>query len=167
MYEIERKYIVDPASPALHRALTTAGSGDHIRQGYVIAAGATGELRLRSRNGRHTMTVKRGTPPQREEYEVDVPTELFEQLWPATDGCRVKKRRWHIRYGELDVELDAFDGALQGLWLAEIEFPSLQDAKRAGSVESPAWLGPEVTHDKRFTNQALAQASAPPTVDEL
>ena len=115
MHEIERKYIVDPASPALHRALTTAGSGEQIRQGYVIAAGATGELRLRSRNGRHTMTVKRGTPPLREEYEVDMPTELFEQLWPATDGCRVKKRRWHIRYGELDVELDAFDGAFARL----------------------------------------------------
>jgi adenylate cyclase len=47
---------------------------------------------------------------------------------------------------------------LDGLVVAEIEFPSEEDAK---AFQPPHWLGEEVTGDHRYMNETLATKGLP------
>jgi CYTH domain-containing protein len=53
--------------------------------------------------------------------------------------------------------VDVFHGALAGLFLAEVEFASVEDA---GAHVPAAFCRAEVTADRRFTGGSLARASA-------
>lgn len=149
--EIERKFLV-AAAPAGTFAEST------IRQGYVAIAQDGGEVRVRDRDGECTLTVKQGTGVVREEHETPISAELFAALWPATGGRRVEKRRLLVPLGELTAEVDVFAGALEGLVLAEVEFP---DAGAAAGFVPPAWFGAEVSTDGRYKNQSLALHGIP------
>src|SRR6185312_6056108 len=99
-------------------------------------------------------TVKSGAGISRIELEDETSKEVFETMWPLTEGRRVLKRRYRIPDGDLIWEIDQF--ADRDLVLAEVELPS-SDAK----VEPPAWLAPhivrDVTDDPAFTNYSLAR----------
>ena len=83
----------------------------------------------------------------------------FETLWALTDGRRVSKTRHLIPLDDgLTAELDVYAGALEGLLTAEIEFPTLEASE---AFTPPAWLGREVTGDKRFAAQSLALHGRP------
>lgn len=149
--EVERKFLVaDP--PALDGA-----EADEIDQGY-LALGDDGEVRLRRRGERLLLTAKRGSGLSRQEAEVELDRERFDALWPLTEGRRLHKRRHVIPHGDVIVEVDVYAGELEGLVVAEIEFPS-EEAARA--FEPPAWLGEEVTGDRRYLNETLAAEGAP------
>src|SRR5262249_30839762 len=64
--------------------------------------------------------------------------------------------------GELEVELDVFEGGLQGLLVAEIEFA---DTEQSHGFEPPGWLGEEITGDDRYAGQRLAENGAPARSD--
>jgi CYTH domain-containing protein len=51
-----------------------------------------------------------------------------------------------------------YSGALTGLMVAEVEFPS-EEAARA--FVPPAWFGREVTNDSRYKNRRLATEGLP------
>ena len=51
------------------------------------------------------------------------------------------------------IELDLFEGSLEGLIIAEVEFPTV---KASRSFAPPAWFGREVTRDARYKNRNLA-----------
>jgi adenylate cyclase len=149
--EVERKFLV-PASPELDGT-----ESDEIDQGY-LAIGEDGEVRLRRKGERLFLTAKRGTGLSREEAEVEVDREAFDRLWPLTEGRRLHKRRHVIPHGEFSIELDVYAGDLQGLIVAEIEFPSEDEAK---GFDPPDWLGEEVTGDARYLNETLATHGIP------
>jgi adenylate cyclase len=94
------------------------------------------------------------------EEELAIEDERFERLWPLTEGRRIEKTRYEIP-GEdgSTIELDVYDGALDGLVVAEVEFDSEDAADR---FAGPDWLGEEVTDDKRYKNQRLACEGRPP-----
>jgi CYTH domain-containing protein len=149
--EVERKFLVtDP--PALE-----AAAGDEIDQGY-LAIGSDGEVRLRNKGGRYQLTAKRGSGLSREEGEIEVDRERFAELWPLTVGRRLHKRRHALPHGELTIEIDVYAGDLDGLIVAEIEFPSEEDAR---AFDPPTWLGDEVTGDRRYLNETLATEGRP------
>jgi CYTH domain-containing protein len=52
--------------------------------------------------------------------------------------------------------VDVFHGELAGLFLAEVEFDSDEEA---AALRPAAFCGPEVTADRRFTGGALARAT--------
>ena len=58
--------------------------------------------------------------------------------------------------------VDEFSGHLTGLRLAEVEVQHLDE-----TVALPDWLGPEVSHDERFSGGALAVADAGRVADLL
>jgi adenylate cyclase len=150
--EVERKFLVsDP--PELD-----ATESDEIEQGY-LAIGADGEVRLRRKGERHVLTAKRGSGLSRDEGEVELDREAFERLWPLTEGRRLHKRRHVVPLGDLKIELDVYEGDLEGLVVAEIEFGSEDEARR---FEPPEWIGEEVTGDERYLNETLA-AEGPPS----
>jgi adenylate cyclase len=95
----------------------------------------------------------------RVEEDVDIEPERFERLWPLTADRRIEKTRYEIDLDEgLTIELDVYEGALEGLAVAEVEFDSEQDAE---AFAPPGWLGREVTDDPGYKNQRLACDGAP------
>jgi adenylate cyclase len=149
--EVERKFLV-PQPPDLDGT-----ESDEIEQGY-LAIGAEGEVRVRRKGERLVLTAKRGSGLSRQEAEIDLDRERFDELWPLTEERRLHKRRHVLPHGDLEIEVDVYDGELEGLVVAEIEFPSEEDANR---FDPPDWLGDEVTGDRRYLNETLAAEGAP------
>ena len=58
----------------------------------------------------------------------------------------------------LTAEIDLYDGELEGLVTAEVEFP---DEETALAYPAPDWLGEDVTGDKRYANRTLATDGIP------
>jgi adenylate cyclase len=151
--EIERKFLVGDLPDGLDE-------GERIAQGYLAIAGDGVEVRIRRRGDATTLTVKSGPAHVRTEEEIPIDERRFESLWPLTDGRRVSKTRHRLAVGpDLLAELDVFDGDHEGLRVLEIEFPSVEASER---FAPPAWLGPEVTGDRRYANQSLALEGVPP-----
>jgi adenylate cyclase len=149
--EVERKF-------RLRRPPDLSGSdADPIEQGY-LAVGADGEVRLRLKGEQRLLTVKRGAGLSRGEAEVEVSPEQFEELWPLTEGRRLRKGRHVLPHDGFEIEVDVYEGELEGLIVAEIEFDSEEDAR---AFEPPGWLGDDVTGDERFLNENLAVNGAP------
>ena len=150
MTEIERTFLLTEL-PAATRDLEPT----RIEQGYLAITDEV-EVRVRARADDHLLTVKGGRGEVRTEVTVPVSREQFNDLWAMTEGRRITKQRWVLPYdpqGEVEVEVDRFDGELDGLLIAEVEFGSLE-ASRAFSP--PDWFGREVTDDQRYRNAALA-----------
>jgi adenylate cyclase len=151
--EIERKFLVDEP-PNL-----SGCESKSIEQGYLTLADAGAEVRLR-RTDRDALvlTVKGGTGRSRVEEELDLDASAFDSLWPLTEGRRIRKARYVLPRDELEIELDVFEGELEGLVVAEVEFDS-DDA--ADSFDPPEWFGDEVTGDDRYLNETLATKGRP------
>jgi adenylate cyclase len=152
MAEIERKFIVaDPPERLLEH-------GSAIQQGYLSIEPV--EVRIRSRDGEaHELTVKSLGGLARTEVELALTPDQFDELWPLV-GAVIEKTRYVADQDGRTLEVDVYGGTLDGLVVAEVEFPSEGEAT---TFIPPAWFGREVTTDLRFRNAALAQASAPPT----
>ena len=97
--------------------------------------------------------------PAGAEEEVALDAADFDHLWPLTEGRRVVKTRYLVPLdGGLTAEVDVYEGALDGLLTAEVEFP---DEAAAHAFVAPAWMGEDVTGDKRYANQRLATEGKP------
>jgi len=151
--EIERKFLVAEL-PEGYRSVPSA----RLRQGYLLVA-PTGSARLRDADGTRTLTVKSGSGLVRSEHEIEITSEQFEALWPATEGRRLEKRRYRMpAEGRLTFEIDVFEGSLTGLEFVEVEFPSEADA---AAFTPPPWFGTEVTDDPAYTNASLSTRGRP------
>ncbi len=151
--EIERKFLVNAVPDNLQEFENTV-----IRQGYLVIGDDGSEVRLRDRNGQYTLTTKSKGELSRGEWETPIRTEQFEALWPATVGKRVEKTRYAIPLGDVTIELDVYQGELEGLVSAEVEFP---DEATARAFTPPKWMSVDVTNDKAFKNQQLALNGLP------
>src|SRR5262245_700753 len=93
-----------------------------IRQGYVAIHPDGTEVRLRAKGGRRLLGIKSGPARTRVEEEIELDEARFDALWPLTEGRRIEKRRYVIPADEgLSIELDVYEGDLEGLLTAEIE----------------------------------------------
>lgn len=150
--EIERKFLLEEPPEGLD-----SNRSVEIEQGY-LAISPEAEVRVRRAGEACTLTVKRGSGEEREEIEVDLSEEQFEALWA---GCRERlaKRRYLVPLAEeTTAEVDVYAGSLEGLAVAEVEFPSREAAR---SFRAPDWFGREVTGERRYANQALATGGIP------
>jgi adenylate cyclase len=151
--EIERKFRVLDPPPWLSECRSEA-----IDQGYLAVAEDGDEVRLRRIDGSSVLlTVKRGRGEERLEVEIGLTDDQFRELWPLTEGRRLEKRRHRVE-GEPVIEVDVYGGELEGLVIAETEFPSVDASHR---FDPPDWLGEELTADGRYANQHLAASGLP------
>jgi CYTH domain-containing protein len=156
--EIERKFRLSEVPPTMRFARRVP-----IRQGYLALDGDT-EVRLRITPQAAVLTIKAGRGGVRVEEEIPLQTRQAEALWELTEGRRVQKSRRRVRLAgpadgpELHVEVDEYAGALDGLVVAEVEFP---DEATAHGFEPPAWFGRELTDDWRYANRSLASDGMP------
>jgi len=150
--EIERKFLVEQLPGDVDWL-----DDRPLRQGYVALDGAT-EVRIRDDDGSWRLTIKHGGGARRVEEEMGVEPRRGEALWTLTEGRRIEKRRHRVTYGDAMLEVDVFEGDLQGLVVAEVEFG---DEATAAAFVPPAWFGPEVTDDPAYKNRALAVDGRP------
>jgi CYTH domain-containing protein len=156
--EIERKFLLSGVPPTMRFA-----HREPIRQGYLALDGDT-EVRLRITAKGAVLAIKAGRGGVRVEEEIALQTRQAEALWELTEGRRVQKTRRKVRLAgpaagpELYVEVDEYAGALDGLVVAEVEFP---DEEAARGFEPPAWFGRELTDDWRYANHSLASDGMP------
>ncbi|MEA2195590.1 MAG: adenylate cyclase [Solirubrobacteraceae bacterium] len=163
--EIERKFLLHGVPPTMRFAHREA-----MRQGYVALDGDT-EVRIRITPEGGVLTIKAGRGGVRVEQEIALAPRQAEALWELTEGRRVQKTRRRVRLAggaagaDLVAEVDEYAGALDGLVVAEVEFP---DEEAARGFKPPAWFGRELTDDWRYANRSLASDGMPeePAGDE-
>ncbi len=152
--EIERKFLIIDSVEEWKKF-----PSKQIEQGYLCTKGCT--LRIRKADDVCYLTLKRNLTAKganasaivNHEVEEEIPLSSYEALSEKTEGNVVRKVRYYIPYGEHTIELDVFQGRLEGLVLAEIEYHSIEEAEQ---LSVPGWFGPEVSFDKRFRNSYLS-----------
>lgn len=124
-----------------------------LRQAY-LTKGDRVSMRVRiDGDEAATLTIKTARSGiERHEYEFAIPVADARELLEHREGAIISKTRHIVRNGGLNWEVDVFDGDNSGLVIAEIE---LDRADR--TIELPAWIGEEVTDDRRFYNADLAK----------
>ncbi len=150
--EIEKKYLVRRIPEHLEEY-------DHswMEQGYLNQKPV---IRIRKTDEKYCFTYKSKreslcAAPVCVNHEVELPLtkEAYEHLREKIDGCMIEKTRYRIRYGSYTIELDVFHGKYEGMLLAEVEFPTEQEAQ---AFVPPDWFGENVSGDYRYTNASLA-----------
>lgn len=143
--EIERKFLVV--------GMPWRDGGAAIRQAY-LAFGPPVAVRVRISGDRANLNLKQATLDiSRAEYEYDVPlADAEELLRHHCAGVPIEKTRYRIPFEGRTWEVDVFEGANEGLVVAEIE---LEDEN--APLALPPWAGPEVSGDPRYLNTYLAQ----------
>ena len=152
--ETERKFLVINDS-----FLEEAVAEHRIAQGYIAHDGGN-TVRVRLRDGQGILTIKGPSRDgvSRAEWEMEIPTSEVEALLPLCHGGLIDKTRhivpagFHPDGSPRCFEVDVFHGDNAGLVMAEIELSAPEEA-----FDAPAWLGREVTGDRRYYNSYLTQ----------
>ncbi|MBQ5395762.1 MAG: CYTH domain-containing protein [Alistipes sp.] len=143
--EIERKFLVEGDF------MPFVESSSRIAQGY-IARSEELTLRVRTRDDKGYLTIKGRSDKagmRRDEWEYEIPVEEARELLRFSRGT-IDKTRYLVPVGCHTFEVDCFYGENEGLVMAEVELKSEDE-----SFERPAWLGREVTGDRRYYNSQL------------
>ena len=147
--EIERKYLIEkeqlPADLASYPS-------HKIEQGYLCTSPV---VRIRRQDNDYFLTYKSKGLMAREEYNLPLTQEAYEHLKSKADGLVISKTRYLIPERDgLTIELDIFHADYEGLFLAEVEFPS---EEAANSYTPPAWFGRDVTFSSDYHNSTLSK----------
>ena len=148
--EIERKFLIPDLSVVPNGI--TAYSFHDMEQGYLSTNPV---LRVRKEDDTYYCTYKGGGMLAREEYNLPLTKESYEHLIKKADGVIITKRRYLIPLeNNLTCELDVFQGKYEGLYLAEVEFSSEEEAN---AFIPPQWFGEDVTFDGRYHNSNMSK----------
>lgn len=145
--EIERKFLIKNDS---WRQLS---KGKTYRQGY-LSSDKERTVRVRTAGDKGYLTIKGITiGATRVEYEYEIP--LGDAISMLDELCiypLIEKTRYEIRSDGLVWEVDEFEGANQGLIIAEVELETEDQVFTA-----PDWVGEQVTGDPRYYNVNLIE----------
>lgn len=147
--EIERKFLVTDDS---YKAM--AFHSDRIAQGYLCREGGN-SARVRVRGDKGYITIKGPSMDgglSRFEWEKEIPESEAWELIKLCHGGIIDKTRYLVKCGRHTFEVDEFHGDNEGLTVAEVELESTGEA-----FERPAFLGKEVTGDRRYYNSSLTR----------
>ena len=149
--EIERKFLI---KKGLLPAELESYPFHEIEQGYLCRKPV---VRIRRQDDDYILTYKSGGLMAREEYNLPLGAEGYAHLKEKIDGKLISKRRYLIPMENgLTIELDVFDVPYEGLYLAEVEFSSEEQAL---SYNPPAWFGEDVTNSGKYHNSRLSQGN--------
>jgi adenylate cyclase len=144
--EIEHKYMVVSS-----QYIDIATQSCYIAQGY-LNRDPMRTVRVRIKDDKAFLTIKsKNMGDTRQEYEYPVPVEDAQEMLRLCEGRVIAKRRYIVPFEGMTWEVDAFEGDLYPLIVAEIE---LQDSDQVYAL--PPFVGRNVTDDERFYNSRLA-----------
>lgn len=160
--EIERKWLLDLGNLPVNLKKEAAGIWE-IYQTYINFSPEMRVRKIVDQSGKvnYTMTVKADMSVDgltRSEKEWYISEEEYGHLLTKAEGGTIYKTRYSIEKGDLRYEYDIFHGQLDGLAYLEIEFTSEEAARE---FKQPSYVVKDVTSDKRYKNQGLAQYGAP------
>lgn len=146
--EIERKFLVRSQSWR-----SSSSQPASLRQGYLAGGGVgLAEIRVRQSEQKSYLTIKSKGGLVRSEFEYEIPSEDAEFILNNLCGKAViTKRRYEVMHNGIVWSVDEFLDRHSGLYLAEVELSSPDQA-----IELPEWVGPEVTSDSNYRNATLA-----------
>ena len=147
--EIERKFLVKELPSNLEKYECR-----RIEQGYLAVERNGTQVRLRRAGTVCSLTVKHGGGVTRHEWEIELTELQFQELWPATQGRRLRKTRYDVPFETFTIEVDIYDGSHAGLVVAEVEFA---DEDQCHRFQPPDWLGQDVSGKPRYSNIKLAR----------
>ncbi len=150
--EIERKYLVNELPEDLLKYPSVT-----IEQGYVIVT-TDRELRIRKKGEAFWLTFKKGSGTTRDEIEIGISEEQYHDYKDQIVGSLINKIRINYPYRKLTIEIDIYKGPLEGLAVAEVEFPSTESMNK---FSPPAWFAEEVSSRAEFKNKNLAMQGFP------
>jgi len=165
--EIERKFRVKVLPENLEKF-----PHKDIKQGYVTITKNGTEIRIRKEKEggkeRYYQQTKSGSGEVKfESPEIEIPEEIFRDLWKGKTGQGIEKTRYKIPFQyqnaqgtkkEVIIDLDIFKNDLKGLFTAEVEFKSKEDSE---NFTPPDWFGEELTSNEWYKNQSLALHGLP------
>ena len=162
--EIERKFLLNVKNPEKFFGNLIY---EDLCQGYILDI-KDKKIALRVRTvesdevgpyGVVTIKAPSDVDNGNEEYEMEIPFIIAEALLDTCNDGIHKTRYYYTANDGLCWEIDQFHGALEGMWIAELEIPS--------SVYQPVipdWIGTEVSKIPEFKNIVLAKAEKIPDV---
>ena len=144
--EIERKFLVKELPANLEEY-----EFHELEQGYLNTAPV---VRVRKEDETYYLTYKGKGFIEREEYNLPLTEDAYLHLIEKADGKIISKRRYLIPFGNYTIELDIFHEPFKPLIIAEVEFPSLEEAN---AFLPPDWFGEDVTGDYHYSNSYLSK----------
>lgn len=144
--EIERKFLVKEIPANLNEY-----PYHMLEQGYLNTDPV---VRVRKEDDTYYLTYKGRGYIEKEEYNLPLNEEAYRHLLAKADGNIISKKRHLIPCPPYTIELDVFDAPFAPLVIAEVEFPSLEEAK---AFTPPEWFGEDVTGDYHYSNSYLSQ----------
>lgn len=147
-YETERKFLVVGDFKSL------AYNATRIQQGY-IASGNGRTVRVRIRGDKGYLTIKGPSGAAgltRYEFDTEIPLSDARDLMEICEPGIIDKTRYLVKSpdGRHVWEIDEFYGDNEGLLLAEVELSCENEP-----FEKPAFIGREVTGDRRYYNSHM------------
>ena len=152
--EIERKFLIKkmPDNIETYRYHI-------IEQGYLTTNPV---IRVRRSDDEYYMTYKGKGLLEREEYNLPLTKEAYDSLIVKAEGNIIRKKRYlipiEIPYNgvitQYTVELDVFAPPFEPLVLAEVEFPSIDEAD---AFELLSWFDKDVTGDVMYHNSNMSK----------
>jgi adenylate cyclase len=149
MIEIERKFLVKS-----EEFKKNSFAKNEISQGY-LNSDPERTVRVRIKGNQGYLTIKgKGNESgmSRFEWEKEIPVTEAKLLLELCENGVISKTRYEIKFGNHVYEVDEFFGENEGLFLAEIELQSEEEA-----FEKPNWLGEEVTNNEKYYNSYLSK----------
>lgn len=144
--EIERKFLINKEAVSL-----SDYPHKELEQGYLCTAPV---VRVRKEGDTYYLTYKGKGMMAREEYNLSLTQEAYEHLIQKADGIIIKKSRYLIPFLQYTIELDVFHDTYEGLYLAEVEFPTIEEAN---SFQPPEWFVEDVTDNPKYHNSNLSK----------
>lgn len=144
--EIERKFTVKKMPAGLE-----SFPFHIIQQAYLNTDPV---VRIRREDETYYLTYKGRGLMAREEYNLPLNRPSYEHLLAKADGQIISKKRYLIPFGAYTIELDVFEAPFAPLVIAEVEFPSLEEAD---AFLAPDWFDADVTQDPAYHNSNLSR----------
>lgn len=152
-WEIERKFVVT----FVPEGLLETRQPVTIRQGY-ISTESDRHIHILDEGGKYTMTIDQGVGHKRQETQIAISAEQFDQLWPLTQNMRVENQRYRIGFFGHSLMFDVFEGHLSPLMMVEVEFDSAMNSRQ---FLPPDFAEFEVTHQREYQHIHLAKFGLP------
>ncbi len=150
-FEIERKFKVISFDTDLSQF-----EKHSIEQAYLNRVPV---LRIRKKDDSYYFTFKAGGMKMRTESEVELSELEYKNLRSKIEGRIIKKTRYIIPHEGYKIELDLFENHPENLIMAEVEFPSLEEADALNCQTffgKLGWQVEDVTDNPAYHNVNMA-----------